>query len=228
MAIPKLETDVQIISKIPNYPGSEGGLTPDAFKAKFDEAPQIIKDFINEILIPKMDETVDVQALLNSILDETLSFANKAAQAKAVGTALEKKLGLSGGTMTGPIDMSGRSILNVATPTTDAGAANKGYVDGYVAEYVSDKRLRKAVDVPASGWTGDVAPYTQGVAIEGLQEGDCPHIGCIYSGDLETKQRQKEACGYICDGTSANNMLTLICFEDKPDIDLALMVEVNR
>jgi hypothetical protein len=87
MAIPKLETDVKIVSKIPNYPGSEGGLSPEAFKEKFDEAPQIIKDFINNVLIAELNSLVDVQALLNNVIDNTLTLPDKAAGAKATGDA---------------------------------------------------------------------------------------------------------------------------------------------
>jgi hypothetical protein len=40
------------------------------------------------------------------------------------------KLSLTGGTMTGSIDMGSNSITNVPTPTTSTDAANKDYVDG--------------------------------------------------------------------------------------------------
>lgn len=42
---------------------------------------------------------------------------------------LAKKLNLAGGTMTGPIAMSSNKITNLGTPTADADAATKKYVD---------------------------------------------------------------------------------------------------
>lgn len=42
---------------------------------------------------------------------------------------LAKKLNLSGGTMTGPIAMSGNKVTGLGTPTADADAATKKYVD---------------------------------------------------------------------------------------------------
>ena len=44
-------------------------------------------------------------------------------------TELAKKLNLSGGTMTGPIAMSGNKVTGLGTPTADADAATKKYVD---------------------------------------------------------------------------------------------------
>lgn len=88
MAIEKLSADLSIISKLGDYPLADDGLEPDQFKAKFDEAGKLIKQYINEVLIPSLDELVDVDALLKGILDTTLTKADKAANAKATGAAL--------------------------------------------------------------------------------------------------------------------------------------------
>ena len=88
MAIEKLSADLEIISKLGDYPLADDGLEPDQFKARFDEAGKLIKQYINEVLIPSLDELVDVDALLKGILDTTLTKADKAANAKATGTAL--------------------------------------------------------------------------------------------------------------------------------------------
>ena len=88
MAIKKLSADLNIISKLGDYPLADDGLEPDQFKSKFDEAGKLIKQYINEVLVPSVDELVDVDALLKGILDTTLTKADKAANAKATGTAL--------------------------------------------------------------------------------------------------------------------------------------------
>lgn len=92
MAIPKFDSDVAIISKLGDYPRADDALSPDGFKAKFDAAVILIKDYINNVLIKNLDELVDVQALLDNILDTTLSKSDKAAAAKATGDALKKAL----------------------------------------------------------------------------------------------------------------------------------------
>ena len=219
MAIPKLETDVQIVSKIPNYPGSEGGLSPDAFKAKFDEAPQIIKDFINNVLIAELNSLVDVQALLNNVIDNTLTMPDKAAGAKATGDALKNKIDVSGGDMNGVLNMTGNEIKAVGYPTAGSSAVNKNYVDS--------KHRTAEVMLTASGWSS-AAPFTQTVAVEGILETDQPHISPVYSTTLATALSQKENWAMVCKAVTANGSITFTCFEDKPTVNIPIQLEVNR
>lgn len=88
MAIPKFLEDVQIISKLGDFPRSDDNLSPEQFRAKFDEAAELIKQYINTVLVPSMDMLVDVDALLKGIIDSTLTQENKAADAKATGEAV--------------------------------------------------------------------------------------------------------------------------------------------
>jgi len=55
MAFQKLETDLKIISKLPDEP-NEGGLTAAQLKAKFDEAGETVKLYLNETLIPEIEK----------------------------------------------------------------------------------------------------------------------------------------------------------------------------
>lgn len=52
MSITKLEQDMAIIQKLDDEPNDVGGLTAAELKAKFDEAGETIKTYINEKLIP--------------------------------------------------------------------------------------------------------------------------------------------------------------------------------
>lgn len=89
MAIPKFESDVEIISKLGDFPGKNDGLTNAGFKAKFDEGAVLFKKYINEVLAPELDKLVDVDALLADLLDDTLTKDDKAAPAKTVSDALK-------------------------------------------------------------------------------------------------------------------------------------------
>lgn len=85
MALKKLLADLAIISKLGTNPGVDDSLSEEQLKAKFDEAANIIKDYINNYLIPELDKTVDIESLLSDILDASLSKSNKAANAKSTG-----------------------------------------------------------------------------------------------------------------------------------------------
>lgn len=139
--------------------------------------------------------------------DEAIQKAQKTADDVA-SAALYK----SGGAMTGP--------LTVLTPTEDGHAASKGYVD----TYVGSKHVSGQVTLPASGWSAS-APYTQSVALEGILAADCPHYGVVYSGNWEA---EKEAFSLVDKLETGENTLTFTCYEEKPECDLILQLEVNR
>lgn len=58
LAIPGFEEDVDVIQKLDDEPNDVGGLTAAELKAKFDEAGNRIKTYLNETLIPSISETV--------------------------------------------------------------------------------------------------------------------------------------------------------------------------
>lgn len=87
MAFEKFLADVEILSKLPNVPGSIG-ITPEELKHKCDRAAVLIKDYINNVLYPEIGKSVDVDGAIRDSLDPTLTSEDSPAQAKAVGTAV--------------------------------------------------------------------------------------------------------------------------------------------
>lgn len=67
MEIPKFETDLNIISKLGEYPGSDDGLSTEEFKAKFDEGNLETQKYINEVLIPFFDRGKAETALYKAV-----------------------------------------------------------------------------------------------------------------------------------------------------------------
>ena len=61
MAIPRFDEDLAIISKLGDNPGSDNNLTTDAFRAKFDEGPLKIQQYLNEVLIPAAEQSSSPQ-----------------------------------------------------------------------------------------------------------------------------------------------------------------------
>ena len=58
LAIPAFEADVDVIQKLDDEPNDVGGLSAAELKAKFDEAGNRIKTYLNETLVPSISETV--------------------------------------------------------------------------------------------------------------------------------------------------------------------------
>lgn len=128
----------------------------------------------------------------------------------------------AGGTMTG--------ALNVLTPTEDANAANKGYVDTKYLEataYADAKRFTATATLSSSGWSSS-APYSQKVTVAGVLATDSPHVSPVYSDTLSTAISQKEAWDMVSKAVAAAGSITFYCFEDKPTTNIPIQVEVNR
>ena len=118
----------------------------------------------------------------------------------------------TGGTMTG--------ALNVLEPTENTHAANKGYVD--------EKRKVFTTTLTVNDWEGDAAPYTQRIGIEGILSTDTPHYGAVYDEDQDTRLAQKEAFAMVDDLDTEDGAVIFICFDDKPDVNIPIQMEVNR
>lgn len=155
-----------------------------------------------------------------AITDKTLTLEDNAADAAAVGAAINKLLPKSGGTMTGPIAMGGNKVNGLGEPEDSGDAATKAYVDG--------KHFLATVSLPAAGWAGDAAPYTKTVSVDGILETDMPHYGVVYSGTAEEKASQKEGFALVDDLDTGAGSVTFTCFEEKPAVDLVIQLEVNR
>lgn len=153
--------------------------------------------------------------------DEAISKAQRTADAaaKTAGEALPK----SGGTMTGAIDMGGKGLTNLPEPQADTDPATFGSLK----RYVNEKYLSAQLTLTASGWS-DAAPYTQTVSVAGILATDRPHYGVVYAAGLETALAQKEAFALVDDLDTAAGSVTFTCFEDKPEADLTIQLEVNR
>lgn len=121
--IPELTADVEVIQKLGRRPNTDDGLTEAGFKAKFDEAGIAIKKFINEKVVPAINDYV---VSTDGLLDRT------------------------GGTMTGDIAMSGNKVTGLANPSNAEDAANKSYVDTGLS---AAKTITVAETLTVAGWS---------------------------------------------------------------------------
>lgn len=141
-----------------------------------------------------------------------------------VGAAMNQLLRLSGGTMTGGLDMGGNALTGLIAPTADAQAANKQYVDRQVKTRVG--RVTFALTVPAASWAGTQPPYTQSLPLNGILESDNPYFAPAYEGSDLSGLKRAFSCIDLLE--TKNGSVTLTCLEAKPDRDVTLRMEVFR
>lgn len=67
MALTKINNDLNIIQALDDQPNDVGGLTPSQLKAKFDEAGNTLKTYINDTLTAEADTTFATKAELNDV-----------------------------------------------------------------------------------------------------------------------------------------------------------------
>ena len=131
--------------------------------------------------------------------DESGNVILNASDVSAVPTA--------GGSMTGN--------LTVPAPSSAGHAVNKEYVD----------TTEVSATLPAAGWVGS-GPYTQTVTVAGLTDGKRCMVYPAYGDDTAANLAMKEACGCLSYSKREGQNITFTCLEDKPEVDIAVIVEV--
>lgn len=82
----------------------------------------------------------------------------------------------------------------------------------------------KSIAIPSSSWSGS-APYTNTVTVNGIKAADNWEIvGFTPTGNTASDKAIKEALGFIAYGTTAANKITFTCLEDKPEVNLPIVI----
>lgn len=142
--IEPFEEDLDILQKLDDVPG----LTAKAMQAEFDKSGNIIKNFLNNVIIPAINSIVAVTGTTDKTLSidgapaDSLEVGSRLSQlVNSVSTGLASKIDKSGGVMAG-------KLSGIVTPTAPADAANKQYVD-------AARLIFKDVEVPARFFEAD-------------------------------------------------------------------------
>ena len=121
---------------------------------------------------------------------------------------------------------AGEAAENAQVAAENAQAAAEN-AEKNAKDYAGSLHKLLTVAVPASGWSAS-APYTQTVSVSGILSSDTPHYGVAYSSNAETALAQKEAFAMVDDLDTSNGSVKFTCFEEKPEVDLTIQLEVNR
>lgn len=108
MALTKFEQDLNIIAKLDDEPNDVGGLSAAELKAKFDEGGLTLQKYINEVLIPVLEDLLDSLdknkagkeelqgVVLGQIPDGTITsekLADETIAKEKLNTALQEEIG---------------------------------------------------------------------------------------------------------------------------------------
>lgn len=81
--------------------------------------------------------------------------------------------------------------------------------------------------LPATGWTGTVAPYTQSVAMD-ILESETPHVAAVLPDNGDEAEAIQDAFGCITKAKSRGGSILFTCMSDKPERDIPIQIEVVR
>lgn len=89
----------------------------------------------------------------------------------------------------------------------------------------ANKYKSQSVTVPATGWAGDAAPYTNTLSVEGVTATN--DISVIPQFTWTAEQAEAWAGAMILSGDQAAGSLTLKAYGDKPEIDIDITVMIG-
>ena len=160
MALDRLKEDMNFVGNLGDDPKRDNGLSTPQFKSYFDKAGLVIQNFINNKLIPQIENAIEEGALLQQVT-----------------AAINRKLDKSGGLMTGGIDMNGNKITNLSEPVNSKDPATKSYTETY-----AEKKALRFYDVvvPASSFVSDYTnenfAFRAAVALRGVTAQMIPDV----------------------------------------------------
>lgn len=135
MAVTPLDENLNIISALDEEPNDVGGLSAAELQAKFDEAPNIIKTYINSVLIPDIEALQELtQMIEGKEVTTTLQNNNSSIPTgKAVFDAMSTA-GLG-------------DMLKAIYDPNNVGADIFGYIDGGLTEKANAEHTHQAADI---------------------------------------------------------------------------------
>ena len=157
----RLTEDVANIQKLGDNPRTDNGMDAAELKAWFDKAPEAIKAFLNESMIPDLEKKFKSQ-------DEWADGVEEAINKFVQGEGFLPSDGSM--PMTGDLNMGNHRVVGVANPTEASHATNKKYVDS-VKETANTALTKANAAEPALGFTPVQQGFLDGTGTNKLRFG---------------------------------------------------------
>lgn len=128
MAITPCNVDTQVISALSDVPVTDDGLTPDQFKAKFDQIGVALKAYINNTLIPQITAQYAAKADMATTSSNGLMSAEDKAKLDTVaaGAAVSSWAGKTGAVnpVIGDLGLTANQVRPIYVTDTEPTAAS--------------------------------------------------------------------------------------------------------
>lgn len=92
----------------------------------------------------------------------------------------------------------------------------------------ADKKKLYNVTIDTENWTGEEAPFTKTVEVQGIESTDIVNMYPVFSDNIETRAQEKEEYNKISLVNSATNSIQLTCDEETPQVQLNVRIEVTH
>ena len=90
---------------------------------------------------------------------------------------------------------------------------------------ISTDKIDYTCTFKATDWSSSI-PYTQTVNVEGITASMNPRIDIIVSDGVSLGIKEESAFACVTKGITGDGTLTLYCYEEKPTVDMNIMIEV--
>lgn len=162
MAISKFNEDLDIIQKLDTYPNDTDGLSAEELKERFDRAGNLLKTFLNEVLIPELEAENIPFSASTAVNAENIQTAIENVQKQIAGVALNA---IPDRTITREkLAKSLDDLLNLLVSDSTSH-------DSSIAELGESKAVKSvsyAKTLLASAWNGISEPYQYALDVDGI------------------------------------------------------------
>ena len=120
------------------------------------------------------------------------------------------------------------SINTKVDKETGKGLSTNDYTTAEKTKLEGIERLTKNVTLTVAGWSQVSDNYQVLTTVDGIKASDNPHITLAWGGNAENYLQQQADWGKVSYAQAAENGILFVCLQEKPEVDLSLIVEVVR
>ena len=124
------------------------------------------------------------------------------------------------------LTVTGSEINNAIAKVNNGEFASSDELETLVSSKAT--KIVYTTTIPSMSWISETAGSSNYADVVGITANDTPIISPIYTGVLSTDKAILESWNKISRIVAEDNMLVFYCFEEIPDVEIPIQVEVIR